>query len=55
MSHKCGCNSRRNNKCNNNRGNESGFGFGLGEGNCGISPCCIIIALAIFFSGRNRC
>ena len=27
----------------------------LGEGLCGLSPCCILIALAIFFSGRNRC
>lgn len=29
--------------------------FDFGEGFCGISPCCILIALAIFFSGRNRC
>jgi len=51
MSHKCSCNNR----CNNNRGNDYESGFGLGGGNCCISPCCIIIALAIFFSGRNRC
>ena len=55
MSHKCRCNNKYNNKYNNNGRNDCEGSFGLGEGTCGISPCCILIAAAIFFSGRNRC
>ena len=53
MSHKCG--NRNNCGCrNNNNNNNSRFGNNLGNGICGISPCCLLIAAAIFFSGR-RC